>query len=59
MFIAGTNMTLPKLLFDTILTGIEPTVAAASVIQIVIVTLVLAVSASYGRSASLVVKPGV
>lgn len=59
MFLAGTNMTLPKLLFDTILTGIEPTVAAASVIQIVIVTLALLISATYGRSASLVAKPGV
>lgn len=44
MFLAGANMTLPKKMFDTILTEIEPTVAAVSVLQIVLVTGLLILS---------------
>lgn len=49
MFIAGANMTLPKKMFDTILTEIEPTVAAVSVLQIVLVTGLLILSARLRR----------
>ncbi len=49
MFLAGANMTLPKKMFDTILTEIEPTVAAVSVLQIVLVTGLLILSASVRR----------
>ena len=45
MFVAGANMTLPKKMFDTILAEIEPTVAAVSVLQIVLVTGLLLASA--------------
>ena len=38
MFLSGANMTLPKKMFDTIQADIEPTVAAVSVLQIVLVT---------------------
>jgi putative spermidine/putrescine transport system permease protein len=49
MFLAGANMTLPKKMFDTILTEIEPTVAAVSVLQIVLVTALLILSARVRR----------
>lgn len=41
MFISGANMTLPKKMFDNILTEIDPTVAAVSAIQIVLVSALL------------------
>ena len=37
MFLAGANMTLPKKMFDNILMEIDPTIAAVSVIQILLV----------------------
>lgn len=49
MFIAGANMTLPKKMFDTILTEIEPTVAAVSVLQILLVSALLVLSAGLRR----------
>lgn len=49
MFLAGANMTLPKKMFDTILTEIEPTVAAVSVLQIVLVAGLLILSARVRR----------
>ena len=51
MFLAGTNMTLPKKMFDTILTEIEPTVAAVSVLQIILVTCLLILSTRMRRHA--------
>lgn len=42
MFLAGQNMTLPKKMFDDILNEIEPTVAAVSVLQILMVCALLA-----------------
>lgn len=51
MFLSGANMTLPKKMFDTILTEIEPTVAAVSVLQIVLVTVLLILSARVRRQA--------
>ena len=41
MFISGANMTLPKKMFDSIMSEIEPTVAAVSAIQIVLVSALL------------------
>ena len=51
MFLAGANMTLPKKMFDTILTEIEPTVAAVSVLQIVLVSGLLILSGRLRRQA--------
>ena len=42
MFLGGSNMTLPKKMFDNIVNAIDPTIAAVSVLQIVLVTAVLA-----------------
>src|SRR5213078_471005 len=41
MFISGANMTLPKKMFDSIMTEIEPTVAAVSAMQIVLISALL------------------
>jgi putative spermidine/putrescine transport system permease protein len=41
MFISGANMTLPKKMFDNIMSEIEPTVAAVSAIQIVLISVLL------------------
>jgi len=49
MFLAGPNMTLPKKMFDNILMEIDPTIAAVSVIQILLVTIVLILIARFGR----------
>ena len=45
-------MTLPKKMFDTILTEIEPTVAAVSVLQIVLISSLLLLSAGVRRNAT-------
>ncbi len=50
MFLAGANMTLPKKMFDTILTEIEPTVAAVSALQIVLISGLLLLSAGLRRN---------
>jgi putative spermidine/putrescine transport system permease protein len=52
MFLSGANMTLPKKMFDTILAEIEPTVAAVSVMQIILVSMLLVLSAQIRRQAS-------
>lgn len=41
MFLAGQNMTLPKKIFDDVMSEIEPTVAAVSVLQILMVCTLL------------------
>jgi putative spermidine/putrescine transport system permease protein len=41
LFLAGANMTLPKKMFDNIMSEIEPTVAAVSAIQIVLISALL------------------
>jgi putative spermidine/putrescine transport system permease protein len=41
MFISGANMTLPKKMFDSIMSEIEPTVAAVSAMQIVLISALL------------------
>ena len=52
MFISGANMTLPKKMFDNILSEIEPTVAAVSVLQIVLISVLLVLGTRLRRSAS-------
>jgi len=51
MFLGGSNMTLPKKMFDNIVNAIDPTIAAVSVLQIVIVSIALLVSARFGTGA--------
>jgi putative spermidine/putrescine transport system permease protein len=52
LFIAGANMTLPKKMFDNILSEIEPTVAAVSAIQIVLVSALLVLGTRLRRPAT-------
>ncbi len=57
MFLGGSNWTLPKKMFDNIQLEIEPTVAAVSVLQILLVTIVLLVVARFGTGAAPVDTP--
>lgn len=52
MFLGGSNMTLPKKMFDNIMNEVDPTIAAVSVIQIVLVTGILIVVSKYGAGAT-------
>ena len=52
LFLSGPNMTLPKKMFDNILMEIDPTIAAVSVMQIVLVTIVLVLIGRFGRGLS-------
>jgi putative spermidine/putrescine transport system permease protein len=52
LFLAGANMTLPKKMFDNILMEIDPTIAAVSVIQILLVSVVLGLIGRFGRGLS-------
>jgi putative spermidine/putrescine transport system permease protein len=49
LFLAGANMTLPKKMFDNIMMEIDPTIAAVSVVQILLVSVVLILIGSFGR----------
>lgn len=49
MFLSGAAMTLPKKMFDSIMMEIDPTIAAVSVLQILLVGVVLALSSIFGR----------
>ena len=49
LFLAGSNMTLPKKMFDNILMEIDPTIAAVSVMQILLVSIVLVLIGRFGR----------
>jgi putative spermidine/putrescine transport system permease protein len=49
LFLAGPNMTLPKKMFDNILMEIDPTIAAVSVMQILLVSIVLVLIGRFGR----------
>jgi len=49
LFLAGPNMTLPKKMFDNILMEIDPTIAAVSVMQIILVSIVLVLIGRFGR----------
>jgi putative spermidine/putrescine transport system permease protein len=50
MFLAGSEMTLPKKMFDNIRMEIDPTIAAVSVLQIVMIAAALALAARFGRA---------
>ena len=52
MFLGGSNMTLPKKTFDNIINAIDPTIAAVSVLQIILVTGILIVVSKIGAGAS-------
>jgi len=52
MFLGGSNMTLPKKMFDNILNEIDPTIAAVSVLQIVMVSAVLVLVSRFGAGAA-------
>jgi len=49
MFLAGSQMTLPKKMFDNIRMEIDPTIAAVSVLQILLIALAVVVSQRFGR----------
>lgn len=51
MFLGGSNMTLPKKMFDNIINAIDPTIAAVSVLQVVLVTVLLLVVSRFGAGA--------
>lgn len=52
MFLGGSNMTLPKKMFDNIVNEIDPTIAAVSVVQILLVTVVLLIVSKLGAGAA-------
>ena len=51
MFLSGASMTLPKKMFDNIMMEIDPTIAAVSVLQILLVGACLGLAALFGRGA--------
>jgi len=51
MFLSGASMTLPKKMFDNILMEIDPTIAAVSVLQILLVSVALGLTSLFGRGA--------
>lgn len=53
MFLGGSNMTLPKKMFDNIMNAIDPTIAAVSVLQILLASVVLLLASRFGAG----VKP--
>lgn len=57
MFLGGTNVTLPKKMFDNIQLEIEPTVAVVSVLQIALVSLVLILAARFGTGTRAITEP--
>jgi putative spermidine/putrescine transport system permease protein len=52
MFLAGSQMTLPKKMFDNIRMEIDPTIAAVSVLQILVITAGLLIAQRFGRGAT-------
>ena len=52
LFLSGARMTLPKKMFDNILMEIDPTIAAVSVMQILLVGMVLFLIGRFGRGLS-------
>ena len=52
MFLAGPQMTLPKKMFDNIRMEIDPTIAAVSVLQILVITAGLLIAQRFGRGAT-------
>jgi putative spermidine/putrescine transport system permease protein len=51
MFLSGAAMTLPKKMFDNIMLEIDPTIAAVSVLQILLVGVCLGLVSVFGRGA--------
>lgn len=51
MFLGGSNVTLPKKMFDNIINEIDPVIAAVSVLQIALVSVILILSARFGSGA--------
>lgn len=51
MFLSGASMTLPKKMFDNILLEIDPTIAAVSVLQILLACICLGLATIFGRGA--------
>lgn len=51
MFLSGASMTLPKKMFDNILLEIDPTIAAVSVLQILLACVCLGLATIFGRGA--------
>ena len=51
MFLSGAEMTLPKKMFDNIMMEIDPTIAAVSVLQILLVGTALGLTSLFGRGA--------
>lgn len=49
LFLSGANMTLPKKMFDNIMMEIDPTIAAVSVMQILLVSAAMLLIGRYGR----------
>jgi putative spermidine/putrescine transport system permease protein len=49
LFLSGASMTLPKKMFDNIMMEIDPTIAAVSVMQILLVSVVLVLIGRFGR----------
>lgn len=49
MFLSGTQVTLPKKMFDNILLEIDPTIAAVSVLQILLACVCLGLASVFGR----------
>lgn len=49
MFLAGSQMTLPKKMFDNIMLEIDPTIAVVSVLQILLVGVCMGLMAIFGR----------
>ncbi len=56
LFLSGARMTLPKKMFDNILMEIDPTIAAVSVMQILLVSVVLFLIGRFGRGFSATAK---
>lgn len=48
LFTSGTNATLPKKMFENIIFEIDPTIAAVSVLQILLVALVVTLASRFG-----------
>lgn len=51
MFLGGSQMTLPKKMFDNIMNDIDPTIAAVSILQIILVVIAIAISTRFGSGA--------
>jgi ABC-type spermidine/putrescine transport system permease subunit II len=49
LFLSGANMTLPKKMFDNIMMEIDPTIAAVSVMQILLVSAAMLLIGRHGR----------